>query len=76
MEDELNSWQRFGTHQPKTTRLIRRGLPAAAPDLGADAMTCGDTVQWLDVPDKDVNSILVRIAMDKVVGALRREFAI
>ncbi|WP_334437027.1 hypothetical protein [Bradyrhizobium sp. AZCC 1610] len=76
MEDELAAWKRFGTHQPKTTRIIRYGNPSPCPDpIGTEA-TSGETVQWLDVPDKDVNSILVRFAMDRVVAALRREFAI
>jgi hypothetical protein len=78
LEDELECWVRVGTNIPKTTRLIRYPkMPEHFPMSDEAIAAFGEQrVEHIDVSDKDVNAILRRIAMDKVVSALRREFAI
>jgi hypothetical protein len=70
LEDELRCWTRLGTHQSKTTRLLRdpvRTQPLGAP-IDKDA-----AITFIDVPDSEANAILTRVAMDKVVTLLRKE---
>ena len=72
-EDEVKCWRRLGTHQPQVTRLVRYPeTPLIVSD--EDMAAIGELkVEYLDVPDKDVNSILRRICMDKVVNAISKE---
>jgi hypothetical protein len=77
-EDEVRCWRRLGTHQPQVTRLVRY---PKMPDLKIDDAGIGtfddaDTVEYFDVPDKQVNDLLRRIAMDKVIKAITKEILI
>lgn len=72
LEDEWSSWRRIGTWSPGMTRLVRdplRNKPMPhAPEIVENA-----TITTIDVRDEDVNALLKRFAMDKVVTALRQE---
>jgi len=75
-EDEVKCWKRLGTHQPQVTRLVRHPeTPLIVSD--DDLADVGELkVEYFDVPDKDVNDLLRRICMDKVVKAVAKEILI
>ena len=75
-EDEVRCWRRIGTHQPQVTRLVRYPeTPLIVSD--EDMAEVGELkVEYFDVPDKQVNDLLRRIAMDKVVKAITKEILI
>ena len=72
-EDEVKCWRRLGTHQPQVTRLVRYPeIPLFVSD--EDMAEVGELkVEYFDVPDKEVNDLLRRICMDKVVNAISKE---
>ncbi|GAB9152944.1 hypothetical protein [Bradyrhizobium diazoefficiens] len=70
LEDEQKSWTRLGTWKTGVTRLVRNPLHAAP--LGAPIDKDAE-ISFIDVPDSEVNGILTRVAMDKVVTMLRKE---
>jgi hypothetical protein len=76
LEDELKSWRRIGTHISQITRLVRYPkTPLFTSDEEISSIR-EEKVEFLDVPDKDVNGVLTRIAMDKAVEAVLKEAAI
>ncbi len=75
-EDEVRCWRRVGTYQPQVTRLVRY---PETPTIFSDedmAAVSELKVEYFDVPDKEVNDLLRRIAMDKVVKAITKEILI
>lgn len=67
-EDELACWQRHGTDQRETTKLVRHPIPL----FGSDSNEADQAI----VPDPQVDSFLTRAAMERAVRAVLKEVLI
>jgi hypothetical protein len=78
LEDELSCWKRIGLNVSKMTRLVRYPpMPPEFPMTDASIEEAGNqTFEILDVPDSEVNGVLTRFAMKKVVEAISKEILI
>lgn len=71
-EDELKCWQRIGTWSPRTTRLVRYPLMRSLgpAEITADSV---ETIEHIELPDREVHMFIVRAAMEKAVMAVQEE---